>query len=297
MSSALAKELETHGIAVGHGLLNEGQLAGMQRAFDARLRRQRWNDVDGYERTEPWRFMVPDVLTLAQGFVDLAVHPLVAEAVRDYVGPEVSLCEAKGWESLPTRRDFHGWHADMWYDQQKCPERIPREVKVGVYLTDVTSGAFNYVRGSHQQRAPHHFSKEEVAAIPADRVLEVTGPAGTVFLFDTSGTHRQAVPILDRRRAVFYCYHEPQVPLQADDVAYYRYHPLLLNAAFLGGLSAADQQLLGFGDKTNFREAFSRQGEHRLFQALSRGGHALRLWWGYYWGRLTSKLGRLFGRR
>lgn len=84
------------------------------------------------------------------------------------------------------------------------------------------------------------------------------GPAGTAFMFDTSGIHRQGVPMLERRHAVFFNYHDPKVRLQEGDRKFYRYHPLLLNAAFLGDLSADDQKLLGFGNKTNFIPAYVR---------------------------------------
>src|SRR5437763_1201245 len=81
-------------------------------------------------------------------------------------------------------------------------------------------------------------------------VVEVPGRAGTAFLFDTSCVHRQNIPILEERHAAFFNYHDPGVPLRQEDIEYYRYHPLLLNAAFLGDLSAEEQRILGFGDKT-----------------------------------------------
>jgi hypothetical protein len=93
------------------------------------------------------------------------------------------------------------------------------------------------------------------------RVLELTGAAGTAFLFDTSGIHRQGVPMLEPRQAIFYNYHDPNVRLQPEDVDYYRYHPLMLNAAFLGSLSRDDQRILGFGNKLNFQPAFRRQAQ------------------------------------
>src|SRR5205807_1681447 len=181
-----------------------------------RLRRLRWNDFDGYEKTELYRHMVQDVLTLDQGFVDAALHPRVKEALGEYIGPGFELVEAKGWKSLPTRRDFHGWHGDAWYDQSRRTD-IPREVKLGAYLSDVKSGAFNYVKGSHGRQAPRGVKNDELRDVPADRVVEVTGRAGTAFLFDTSGIHRQSVPILEERLAVFYNYHDPAVPLQPED--------------------------------------------------------------------------------
>ncbi len=55
-----------------------------------------------------------------------------------------------------------------------------------------------------------------------------------------------------------YAYHDPSIPLREEDVSYYRYHPLLLNAAFLGDLSEEDCRILGFGNKTNFQPAFER---------------------------------------
>ncbi len=314
---ALARELETRGIVVIPDLLEPEQLAAMQQAFDARLRQPRWNNVDGYEKTERYRHMIQDVLTLTQGFVDLALHPRLKETMRDYIGDSFALVEAKGWLSLPTKRDFHGWHGDAWYDQTKV-RHIPREVKLGLYLTDVpltlpsppgggegrvrgSSGAFNYVAGSHGKQAPRAVRNHELTAVlrppfGSGQIVEVTGRAGTAFLFDTSGIHRQSVPILEPRRAVFLNYHDPKVPLQAEDVEYYRYHPLLLNAAFLGGLTEEDQRILGFGDKTNYLEGFERQAGHRWFRALIRKAYDLKLWAGDVSGRVTGRLKRLVGR-
>jgi hypothetical protein len=289
----LVAALERDGIALVSDLLTGAQLAAMQRAFALRLRRLRWNDCDGFEKTERYRHMVQDVLTLEQGFVDAALHPLVKETVRRYVGDAVALVEAKGWKSLPTRRDFHGWHGDAWYDQQRVRDRIPREVKLALYLTDVRSGAFKYVKGSHGKQAPRPVAGHEVADVPAERVVEVLGAAGSAFLFDTSGVHRQSVPILEERHAVFFNYHDPNVPLQQEDVDYYRYHPLLLNAAFLGGLSEEDRRLLGFGDKTNYQPDFERKPQHRGFQGVMRFGYDVKLFVGDVRQRVWGKVKRL----
>jgi methionine aminopeptidase len=66
----------------------------------------------GYEKTEPYRHMVQDVLMLDQGFVECALDSEVKAALHDYLGPEFALVEAKGWLSNPTRVDFNGWHGD-----------------------------------------------------------------------------------------------------------------------------------------------------------------------------------------
>jgi hypothetical protein len=297
MAHPWAKALDQHGLVVLPGFVKPEQLCDMQRAFACRLRRQRWNDIDGYEKTERYRHMIQDVLTLAQGFVDCALHPDVKCAVREYVGPAFALVEAKGWLSLPTRRDFHGWHGDAWYDQRKVSDHIPREVKLGLYLTDVTSGAFTYIKGSHGRQAPRTVRAEELAAVSPEQIMQVLGPAGTAFLFDTSGIHRQSAPILEPRQAVFYGYHDPAVPLQAEDVAYNRYHPLRLNAAFLGGLDDEDRRILGFGDKTNHLPCHQRQTEHPGFHGLICWAYDVKLLLRQYRQRVAGKLGKLLGRK
>jgi len=83
--SDVLRSLERDGIVVIPNFLTNNQLQGMQTAFDARLRHVRWNDIDGYEK-ERFRHVIEDVLTLDQGFVDAAVHPLVKETLREYVG-------------------------------------------------------------------------------------------------------------------------------------------------------------------------------------------------------------------
>jgi hypothetical protein len=289
----LVAELEQDGIVLLPELLSKEQLAGMQRAFALRLRRLRWNDFDGYQKTERYRHMVQDVLALDQGFVDAALHPLVKEVIRRYVGDGSELVEAKGWKSLPTKRDFHGWHGDAWYDQERVKDHIPREVKLAIYLTDVKSGAFKYIKGSHGKQAPRPVGREEVQDVPPERVVEVLGPAGSAFLFDTSGVHRQSAPILQERHAVFLNYHDPGVPLQKEDVEYYRYHPLLLNAAFLGGLDDEDRRILGFGNKTHYNPAFERERRHTWFQAFMRRSYDLKLFVGEMRQRFWGKLKRL----
>src|SRR5439155_233142 len=210
----LQAELDRNGIVILPSLVSDQQLHAMRRAFEARLHRVRWNDLDGYER-ELYRHLVQDVLTLEQGFVDIAIHPLVQGVLRRYLGNTFALVEAKGWKSLPTNRDFHGWHGDAWYDQKSIKE-IPREVKLGFYLTDVRSGAFTYIPGSHRKQPPRPVPNDEVREVAQSVALELTGRAGTAFLFDTSGLHRQGVPILEARQAVFYNYHDPIVRLQKE---------------------------------------------------------------------------------
>jgi Phytanoyl-CoA dioxygenase (PhyH) len=274
--NALALELETNGLVVLPSIVTPEQLREMQTAFEARLLRMRWNNFEGYQRTELYRHMIEDVLLLAQGFVDLAVHPLVKEVLNRYLGSSYRLTEAKGWRSLTTKRDFHGWHGDMWYNK-RTETTIHREIKLAMYLTDVRCGAFNFIKGTHRQQHPHNLKKEEVGALPLSELIEVKGSAGTVFMFDTSIVHRQGLPMLEPRQAIFYAYHDPGIPLQEEDITYNRYHPLYLNAAFLGNLSPDDQRILGFGDTRNFQPAFVRPDSPSLLSEAVRASLGLTL--------------------
>ncbi len=289
----LVSELEQNGIVVLQNLLTPQQLGGMQESFALRLRRLRWNNFDGYQKTEPYRHMVEDVLTLDQGFVEAALHPLVKDVLHRYLGARFELTEAKGWKSIPTKRDFHGWHGDAWYDQEHHKE-IPREVKLAIYLTDVRSGAFNYIKGSHRKQHPRMVRGSELVDVPPSQIVELLGRAGTAFLFDTSGIHRQGVPMLEPRQAIFYNYHDPQVRLQKEDVDLYRYHPLLLNASFLGGLSLEDQRILGFGNKANYVPTWERPTEHSVFQNFFRSSFNTKLWVAKYKERIAARLRHTF---
>ncbi len=292
--SRLVAELNTEGIIVLPDLLSREQLSGMQQAFDTRLHRMRWNNFEGYQKTERFRHMVEDVLLLDQGFVDLAIHPVVKQIMENYLGPGYELTEAKGWRSMPTKRDFHGWHGDAWYDPASASE-IHKELKLAMYLTDVRSGEFNYIKRSHRKQHPRPVKNYEVADVPDSQIAKFAGPAGTAFIFDTSGIHRQGVPMLERRHAIFYNYHDPNVTLQAEDVHYYRYHPLLLNAAFLGGLSEEDRRVLGFGNKTNFIPAFERQGKPSFLYNVSSAAFSLQLWMRNIHERVWARVGKVAG--
>lgn len=287
----VVEELKVDGISVLPSLLTEVQLNGMKRAFAVKLARLRWNNFDGYQKTEPYRHMVEDVLLLDQGFVDIAIHPFVKQVLNRYLGQRYELTEAKGWKSLATKRDFHGWHGDAWYDQT-ASRAIPKEVKLAMYLTDVTSGAFNFIKGSHRKQHPRVVPSKELKDVNQTQIVELMGKAGTAFLFDTSGIHRQGVPMLQPRQAIFYNYHDPDVPLQEEDVTYYRYHPLLLNAAFLGNLSAEDQRILGFGNKTNYLPAFERRAKPPMIYRLLGGTYNVQLRLESLFERIGARLKR-----
>ena len=274
---SIVADLDAHGAVALPSLVSAGTLTEMQTAFASRLTGVRWNNVDGYVRSERMRLGVGDVLTLAQGFVDIGVHPIVAGVIRRYVGEKATLCETKGWETLRSLKDFHGWHGDSWYDKEVLQDTIPREVKLAFYLTDVNSGAFQYIKGSHRRQVPRLLTKHQAQELNTSDILEFKGVAGTAMLFDTSGIHRQGIPVLDPRQAVFYNYHDPEIPLQKEDVDSYRYHPLVLNAAFLGNLTPQQQSLLGFGVKSRLQVGYTQKAQHRWLHDLLTSANAVQV--------------------
>jgi hypothetical protein len=80
--------------------------------------------------------------------------------------------------------------------------------------------------------------------------------------------------------------------LQAEDREEYRYHPLLLNAAFLGGLHDEDRRVLGFGDKRNYVHAFERRSRQEFLEAVSRLGLAVKLRADAVMTRVSTRLAR-----
>ena len=68
---------------------------------------------------------------------------------------------------------------------------------------------------------------------------------------------------------------DPRIPLQKEDVDYYRYHPLALNAAFLGGLTPDQMKLMGFGSKAQYQPNYIRKPARPLIHAALTGLNAL----------------------
>ena len=242
--------LERDGIVVLPNFLQGDALASIQDSFTRTLARPSFNTWSGYEMIEKWRVQIENLLMIdPHCYSDCALHPVVTEVVRRYVGEDAALVEARGWKTIRTKRNFHGWHGDAWFHPSAAALK-PREIKLAIYLTDVTSGHFCYIAGSHHANRgafPRHWSPRDVAPMMG-MARDVKGPAGTAFLFDTSGVHRQTTPVLEPRDVMFFNYHDPAIPLQNEDAKAGRYQPIALNAGFLPEtITPQDARMLGFG--------------------------------------------------
>ena len=290
--------LERDGIALLGKTVPDDALGRMQRCYGRALEFPTWNTWTGYEQNEKWRRLVDHVLLYDRAFVDLAVDPAIGEVLARYIGTGHCLVEARGWETVATRRDFHGWHADAWYAPGTVP--TPKEVKLGCYLTDVSSGHFQYIKGSHHADEPaRHWPDREVESM-RDRIVDAKGPAGTCFLFDTSGVHRQSVPVLERRWVVMYNYHDPDVPLGNFATGYGRYSPLLLSAALIGDLTAEQQRVLGFGRSSPRPDFTPDERRYPRLHAMIKSASNLRMElqdWVAQYHRVRDGVARRLGRR
>ncbi len=159
--NAVVAALEHDGIALVPGLVRPDALLAMQAAYRRVLGHLSWNTTRGYHQSDLHRRMVDDILTLDPAFQELGLHSQVQEILRDYLGPSYVLTEVKGWETVIAKRDFHGWHNDAWYDH-RLPE-VPREVKLGLYLTDVETGFFSYIKGTHVNNRHRHWNDRQIA--------------------------------------------------------------------------------------------------------------------------------------
>jgi hypothetical protein len=133
----------------------------------------------------------PDVQRLMADASVLAV-------VQAALGCQPVLALAALWWSVPFLDHADSYAAQLYHfdmDQSNF-------LKVFVYLTDVTSvtGPHCFVRGSHRGRPlalrrDGRLADEEVARhyAPAE-IVEITGPAGTVFVENTRGLHKGKHP-------------------------------------------------------------------------------------------------------
>jgi Phytanoyl-CoA dioxygenase (PhyH) len=247
-SDSILDALERDGIVALPPMLDADSLTGLQDSFERVLEQPAFNTWYGFEQNEKWRLLVENALTVDPAIVRLALHPLLKSVLRNYIGSGFALTEARGWRTIRTSAEFHGWHNDGWYDESAIdPSVRPREVKLAMYLTDVESGHFSYIPGSHRPAGKaRHWSPREVEPMLAQR-RDILGRAGSAFLFDTAGIHRQTTPVLKPRNVLFLNYHDPSVRIQELDRRHGRYRPLLLNAAFLPPMDDEDRRILGFG--------------------------------------------------
>jgi hypothetical protein len=151
--------------------------------------------------------------------LEFANHPGLLRLAADYIGckPTISAIGLR-W-SFPdsgTGTGLQAFHrdADDW-----------RFIKVFAYLTDVDQdcGPHVYVEGTHLDpcgvKLKDYSDAEIMESYGAERIVSVTGPAGTAFTVNTHGIHKGTLPT-GRPRLLL------QVQYSLLPVYLYRYRPV-----------------------------------------------------------------------
>ena len=135
----------------------------------------------------------------------LATDPLLVAIAQGYLGSQVILDSAQAWVSGPGEYGNEELSKGaMMYHMDK--DRLAF-LKVFLYLSDVdnTAGPHHFIQGTHKNIPEPlwkegRMSDEEVYQHLPATGHRVEGPAGTLFLVDTSGLHKGTRPTMRERR-------------------------------------------------------------------------------------------------
>ena len=181
-SAAIARQLRSDGLCILPRYLDGEHLARVQREADAVLQELAAGDRGkrDYNRVD---------LSRHPAWAQLMLDELVLAAFEEYYGRPIYLATTKLQRLEPTAP--YEENAFRWHHDTKG-----KQLKAMWLLTDVLPDGqrMSYVTGSHRAWRPT-FSYEDsrftdAAARQLGAVVECTGPAGSVVLFDTNGIHK-----------------------------------------------------------------------------------------------------------
>ncbi|WP_369299250.1 phytanoyl-CoA dioxygenase family protein [Limnospira fusiformis] len=131
---------------------------------------------------------------------------------QEQLGCNPVLCTVSAWFSFPLtdcelavrERSLSDAAQKFHFDMDRL-----RFVNIFIYLNDVTldNGPFVYVKGSHHTKPPNlrdgRYEDSEISAFYSNQdIVEVTGPAGSIFVTDNFGFHK-GKPLNSGFRCVF----------------------------------------------------------------------------------------------
>lgn len=202
---------------------------------------------DAFERTvagrpskyDPDSFLNLEFLEDDPAFIEAAVDDLLLQIVADYYGKKFSIGRASAMRLLPSdpgRYNSYQWHHDA----------RGRQVHLMILLTDMPADGqrMTYLRGSHLTYYDHYRGlaegsrfEEDIAHRPdlQEKIAGVTGPAGTVALFDANGLHSGNRNLSVTRDTLTYCY-----------VTYRHFKKIRCRKAHLTALPPAKRDVLTF---------------------------------------------------
>lgn len=196
-------ELEREGIVLLPAHFTGARLDHLRQAFEEAVRNHQ-------DKANPDSLINEDILHLSPAFVDAALDEVLLEIIGGYYGKPFAVGRANAMRILPspeTRYGSYQWHHDS----------RGRQVHVMILLQDMPEYGqkMSYLRQSHLRYYDHwrglaegsRFEKEvhgNPGLVPL--ITHITGPAGTVGIFDANGLHSGNRCQTVTRDTLTYCY-------------------------------------------------------------------------------------------
>jgi Flp pilus assembly protein TadD len=143
-------------------------------------------------------------------FQKFMADPLLLSVSQSYLGVEPKLAYLALWWSAAFEKNPMSHMAQLFHSDLAHIKWL----KIFVYITDVTdeTGPHSFVRGSHKvdeegrelrRRGLVRISDEDIhRTYGRDRVMDLVGPRGTVFIADTRAFHKGHLPRAGHRLAL-----------------------------------------------------------------------------------------------
>ncbi len=242
LTAAQVEAFERHGFVVLENLLDPGEVAALDAAVSGRIA-----DLDGTDAVvrEPGSDEVRSIFAFhverdhhRRGPLDrVAGDPRLAGAARQLLGSDVYVHQSRVNRKPALRgRDFQ-WHSDFetWHAEDGMPRM--RALSASVWLTDnhEWNGSLQVMPGTHRWFAtcseptpPRNHERSlraQEVGVPDDETLfelyersgitNVTGPAGSVLLFDCNLLHASPSNVSPlSRRNLFLVYNSVENALE-----------------------------------------------------------------------------------
>ena len=201
-----AEALKTEGMTSFGKVLDDEQVEKLKEQLS------KFSFYDKPGETNTARYKQKDLLTV-DALRDIATDPGILEIAQQFLGGKPAVSGIASWWSYANCEEAQNaqlYHRD--YDNWKF-------CKIFLYLTDVDegSGPTTYVKNTSNLptfRDIRRIMDHEVAeTFPAEDVVKLTCPKGTVFMADTYGIHKGQLPEKNDRLIFFVLYAmEPMGP-------------------------------------------------------------------------------------
>ena len=203
------------------------------------------NNIAGVYFSHGDQFFLTHMLAVSKSFFDYCTNDKILDICTHYLGSEYRLKALRYYEN-------HGGqnmqrHTDnRYYDENKGDINTATQGLIFiVYLSDVSDGEFQYIRGSHLWSTKNNYNDYSQAEIEREFSKDIVGfqkPKGSILIYNTFGIHR-AKPTKDKN------FVRPTLFFQVDREINHS-EQILLKTEFLTKFDDRIKLYLGFGKRT-----------------------------------------------